>query len=477
MPENAAPQPLEDPRRRVEELLRENKAAAEEEGANAEGSLATETVSDDDWRDAVRQQLEKMHEADVADLLERLPLEDRATVWATIPQHLLGGVLLEVSEPLCESLIELTPTETMVSLLQKMNGDDVAALMRELPKNDAARLMRLAGLADNSDVRASLAFADNTVGALMDYQPVLAREDESVGGVCARLQQRRELPSHCDKLFIVDDWERLAGVLPLKWLLLNSPEARVCDIMIKQNLHTFSPDDEVEDAAGAFERYDLITAPVLDGKHKIVGRLTIDEIVEYMHENRSRDLLNSAGVSDSEDLFAPVFQRFGNRWLWLFVNLLAAFFISRVVGLFEGTIEQLVALAALMPVVAGMSGNIGNQTATLTVRALALGQLSMENWRSAMRNELLLSIVNGCLWGGLVGIYAYLLYNRWDLGVVMVVSMILCFLSGAAAGFAVPVIMQRFGRDPALGTTVVISAVTDTLGFLIFLGMGALFLL
>lgn len=456
---------LEDPRRRIEELLREKRDADAQGGAGVA------------WEEPVRDWLLKMHEADVADLLEQLPMGERAAVWAVIPQQMLGGVLLEVSGELCENLIELTPTETTVSLLREMNGDDVAALMRELPKGDAARLMRLAGLADNADVRASLAFGDETVGALMDYQPVLAREDDTIGGVCEELRRLRELPSHCDKLFVVDDWERLAGVLPLKRLLLHPPTAAVREIMVQENVHTFSPHESVEDAAGAFERYDLITAPVLDGKHKVVGRVTIDDIVEHMHNNRSRELLNSAGVKEEEDLFAPVFQRFGNRWAWLFINLLAAFFISRVVGLFEHAIAQLVALAALMPIVAGMSGNIGNQTATLTIRALALGRLNGENWKSAMRSELWLSVANGAVWGGLVGVYAYLFYDRWDLGAVMVAAMTLCFLFGALAGFAVPVLMQHFGRDPALGTTVVISAVTDTLGFLIFLGMGALFLL
>ena len=421
--------------------------------------------------------LSDMHEADIADLLERLPDNDRATVLALMPQSKLGAVLAEVSAYLCDNLVALTPADTMVAALTQMQSDDVAALLRELRKPTAARLMRLAGLADNREVRASLAFDANTVGALMDYQPVLADEAETAADIIARLRRAAALPPHCDKLFIVDDWERLTGVLPLKYLLQNPPDARIADIMVSDHLHTFTPDDSIEEAADAFEKYNLITAPVLDDDHKVIGRIAIDDLFDEMRESRNRDLLTTAGVREDEDLFAPLLRRFGNRWRWLFINLVAAFVISRVVGLFEGAIEQIVALAALMPIVAGMSGNIGNQTATLTIRALALGHISRNNWRPLLISEVFLSLINGAVWGAFAGAFAYFLYQRVDLAVVLLVSMTLCFLAGALTGFAVPLFMQRLKRDPALGATVVVSAVTDTFGFFVFLGMSAFLLL
>ena len=425
----------------------------------------------------VEKDLSGLHEADIADLLESLPKPHRQMVWRMLDESLLGGILLEVSDGLCEYLIEQTPTTQMVAVLQEMSADDVASLLRELPKNDAARLMRLAGLIDDADVRASLSFKDDTAGALMDFQPVLARETDRVDAIRGQLQQMGELPSHCDKLFIVDDWERLAGVLPLKRLLLNLPELEARDIMVSENVHAFTPDTDIETIANAFERYDLITAPVIDDKHKIVGRVTIDELFDHLHSERSRGLLKSAGVSEEEDLFASVPVRFANRGRWLFVNLIVAFFVSRVVGLFEGAIGSFVALAVLMPIVAGMSGNIGNQTATLTVRALALRQINTANWRTVMYNESVLSLVNGLFWGSAVGGFSYLLYQRWDLAIVLIVSMTLCFLASALTGFSVPIFMQRLGKDPALGTTVVVSALIDTLGFFVFLGLGSLFLI
>ena len=434
-------------------------------------------VDEGEWHRQITEALDELHEADIADIIEQLPIEERAILWGVLSPVQIGEVLREVSDQLCDQLIEITQTEDMVEALRLLDADDVAGLMRELPKSHAARLMRLAGLADNSEVRASLSFAEGTVGELMDFLPVLAREDESVGDICGRLRTVAALPSHCDKLFVVDKWERLSGVLPLKLLLINPPESLAGDVMVAENLHVFDTDDSVEEATSAFERYDLISAPVLNDQRKVIGRITIDELFDELHQARSRELLNSAGVQEEEDLFAPVLHRFGNRWRWLFINLVAAFLISRVVGLFEGTIVQLVALASLMPIVAGMSGNIGNQTATLTVRALALGQINRGNWNQIVRNEALTSILNGVVWGGLVAIFAYALYGRLDLAVVLVLAMTLCFLSGATAGFAVPILMQRMGRDPALGTTVVISAITDTLGFLIFLGTAALFLI
>ncbi len=425
----------------------------------------------------IQSSLVLLHEADVADLLESLSKSKRQIIWPLIDISVIGQVLLEVGNNLCEDLIELTPTDTMVTMLKTMDPDHVASLMRELPKSDAARFIRLANLSSNSEIRASLSFKDNTVGSLMDFQPVIASELESVGKIVERLQKNHTLPSQCDKLFIVDDWERLAGILPLKRLLLNESNVIAKDIMITENIHTFTTDVNIDIAVGAFERYDLISAPVIDEKHKVIGRIIISEVFDHVHEEQNADLLTSAGITDKEDLFASVGERFRNRWWWLFINLIAAILISRIIGLFEASIEQLVALAVLMPIVAGMCGNIGNQTATLIIRALALQQIKPNNWVDIIKNEAKLSIVNGLLWGGLVGIFAYFLYQRLDLSIVLLAAMTLCALCGAIAGFFVPITMQRLGRDPALGTTVVISVVTDSLGFLFFLGMATLFLL
>ena len=418
----------------------------------------------------------QMHEADIADTLEAVPPPQRLAAWRGIPPEMQAEVLMELSGQARPPLLTETAEDSLAALLRRMPAEDVADMLRDVRAAARARLIRLAGLAEDSRLRASLAFPENTVGALMDFDAVTARETDSVGEIRRRLQERGELPGHCDKLYIADGRDRLAGVLPLKRLLLNPPETPVRDVMVGGNLYFFRPEDGVEKAAGAFERYDLISAPVLDEGNKIAGRITVDEIVEHMQESRGRGLLNSAGVDGEEDLFASLPRRFGNRWRWLFVNFWAVLVISLVVGVFEDAITRVVALASLMPVVAGMSGNAGNQTATLTVRALALDQISGLNWRAVVRGELLLALTNGLVWGGAVGGFAFWIYGRWDLSAVLVASMAVCFLAAAAAGFFFPLLMKKLGKDPALGASVVLTSAVDTLGFLVFLGLGALFL-
>jgi magnesium transporter len=240
---------------------------------------------------------------------------------------------------------------------------------------------------------------------------------------------------------------------------------------------SFHPDGDGYEAAQAFERYDLISSPVVDKNGKLIGRLTIDEMVDLIREESETEVLNMAGLREEEDIFASVWRSLRNRWSWLAVNLVTAFLASRVIGLFEGSIEKLVALAALMPIVAGIGGNSGNQTITMIVRAMALDQVSTGNTSRLMRKELAVALINGLVWGGVIGVVAYLLYNSWSLGIVMMAAMTLNLLLAAFMGVLIPMTLVRFGRDPAMGASVMITAMTDSGGFFIFLGLATLFLL
>ena len=239
----------------------------------------------------------------------------------------------------------------------------------------------------------------------------------------------------------------------------------------------FRPEDNTEEAAQAFERYDLVTAPVTDADGKLIGRLTVDEMVDVIREETEADMLNMAGLQEDEDLFAPVLDSVKNRWMWLAINLCTAFLASRVIGAFEGSIAQIVALAALMPIVAGIGGNSGNQTITMIVRAMAMGQLSGSQALHLLRKEVGVALINGVIWGGVMGVVAWLLYKNIGIGLVMVAAMTLNLLLAATVGVLIPVIMDKLGRDPALGSSVLITAVTDSGGFLIFLGLATIFLL
>jgi magnesium transporter len=236
------------------------------------------------------------------------------------------------------------------------------------------------------------------------------------------------------------------------------------------------PEDSAEDAASAFERYDLVSAPVVDGEGKLIGRLTVDAVVDYIRQSSAESRLAEAGLQHEEDVFAPVLDSFKNRWAWLAVNLVTAFIASRVIGVFEESIVQLVALAALMPIVAGIGGNSGNQTVTMIVRALALGQIQRPYWTKLLGKEIGVALLNGVVWGTLLGAMAYLFYGSVALGGVMALAMLLNLMLAAAMGVAIPWMRARRGKDPAPGSSVLITAVTDAGGFFIFLGLATLFL-
>ncbi|MDP1682991.1 MAG: magnesium transporter, partial [Burkholderiales bacterium] len=285
-----------------------------------------------------------------------------------------------------------------------------------------------------------------------------------------------ELPDQTDKLFVVDHEDALKGVLPLKRLLIHDPDALVSAVMV-DDVVLFHPEDEADDAAQAFERYDLVTAPVVDAHNHLIGRLTVDVVVDYIRDASESEKLGLAGLREEEDLFASVWKSVQNRWAWLAINLVTAFIASRVIGAFEGSIEKLVALAALMPIVAGIGGNSGNQTITMIVRALALGQLQPISARKLILKELGVAGLNGLIWGSVMGVIAYLLYSNIALGAVIMSAMTLNLLLAAVMGVLIPLFMVKTGRDPAVGSSVLITAITDSGGFFIFLGLATLILL
>ncbi len=243
------------------------------------------------------------------------------------------------------------------------------------------------------------------------------------------------------------------------------------------DVNTFHPADDAYDVAQAFERYDLVTAPVVDEWGHLIGRITVDAMVDVIREESDSEVLSRGGLREEEDIFASVWKSVQNRWAWLAINLMTAFIASRVIDLFEGSIRQLVALAALMPIVAGIGGNSGNQTTTMIVRALALKQITAESARRLWGKELVVALFNGVVWGGVIGCVAWWLYGNWALGLVMMVAMTLNLLLAALCGVGIPVLMTKLGRDPALGSSVLITAMTDSGGFLIFLGLATLFLM
>lgn len=425
----------------------------------------------------LRRKLDRLHPADIACVLEALPLEDRLFVWDLVKAEKDGDILLEVSDAVRSTLLGTMDAEEIKAAAETLDADELADLAPDLPPEIMQDVLASLDQEEQEQVRAAMSYPEGTVGALMDFDMVTVREDVTLEVVLRYLRRFEELPDHTDKIFVIDREERLRGVLTLESLLINDPETEVSTVMQSKSIVSFSPDDSADSATNAFERYDLVSAPVLDSEKGVIGRLTVADMVDHIREESEAEILSNAGLREEEDIFAPVIRSVKNRWAWLAVNLVTAFIASRVIDLFEGSIEKLVALAALMPIVAGIGGNAGNQTITMIVRAIAMGQVQPSAVWRLLRKEIGVAVINGIVWGGVVGVAAWLLYGNYELGLVMTAAMMLNLLLAATAGVVIPLIRQRLGRDPALGSSVLITALTDSGGFFIFLGLATLFLL
>lgn len=425
----------------------------------------------------LRTELDKLHPADVAYLLEALPTEERLVAWDLVRAEREGEILLEVSDAVRESLIASMDQKELVAAAETLEADEIADLAPDLPEEVVQDVIKALPQEERVLLRAALSYEEGTVGALMDFDQVTVRPDVSLEAATRYLRMLDELPAHTDQLFVVDRAGKLRGSLPLARLIVTDLEREVGEVMVPEVVK-LRPEDSAEDAAQAFERYDLVSAPVVDQiSGTLVGRVTVNTVVDYIREKSAESQLAEAGLSKEEDVFAPVLDSFRNRWAWLAINLVTAFVASRVIGAFEGSIEKLVALAALMPIVAGIGGNSGNQTITMIVRALALGQIQATYWRKLISKELGVATLNGVIWGGLLGVATFLLYRNVALAGVMALAMLLNLLLAAGMGVAIPWLRARFGQDPAVGSSVLITACTDSGGFFIFLGLATVFLL
>lgn len=466
----------------VQEMLRRHHVVFElahrqRHGEQADRQELVESLVHRQAQSELRNRLEPMHPADIAYILEALPLDERLTVWNLVKAERDGEILLEVSDSVRETLIESMDRDELVDAVESLDADEIADLAPDLPTDVVEEVRSQLSLEEREQLRAAMSCPEDSVGARMDFDAVSVREDVTLETVLRYLRRFERLPEHTDQVFVVDRDDILRGALPLDSLLTNEPEVMVMDVM-RRDVLTLQVLDSQSEAAQAFERYDLISAPVTDPQGRLLGRLTVAEVVDVIREEGDADLLSQAGLREDEDLFSSVWRSAKNRWLWLAINLCTAFFASRVIGGFEGVIEKVVALAALMPIVAGIAGNSGNQTMTLFIRSLALGQVNAANARRLVVKELAIAGLNGVVWGGIAGLCAWWLYSESPqgvlLGLTMTLAMILNLLLGALIAMAVPLGLQRAGRDPALGSSVLLTFSTDSMGFFIFLGLASL---
>jgi magnesium transporter len=435
-----------------------------------------ETLLHKQHQAALKFKLDQLHTADIAYILEALPLGQRLVIWNMVKSELDGQILLEVSDAVRQTLISDMDADELLTATEELDTDEIADLAPDLPEEILQELLESLNDQSRAQLESLLSQEEDTVASLMDFGMVTIRDDITLGVVLRYLRRRGNLPEHTDKLFVVDHQNVLKGVLSLKHLLVNNPESPVAKLMSKEVV-SFKLSDEAADAARAFERYDLLTAPVVDEHNRLQGRVCIDAVVDYIREESDGEMLNQAGLLEEEDLFSGIWQSLKNRWFWLGINLITAFVSTRFIGLFEDTIERIVALASLMPIVAGIGGNTGTQTSTLIIRSLALGLISPANVRKLVTKELAIAVLNGLVWGSVIGLVAYGLYHDVQLGIVMATAMMLNLLVAAVMGLAIPLVRNHLNMDPAVGASVLLTAITDSMGFFIFLGLATVFLL
>ena len=382
-------------------------------------------------------------------------------------------MLLEVEDWVRESLIEAMDRQDLVAATGNMDADELADLAPDLPPDVVAEVQKGLTEEERAQLLEAMGYPEDSVGAIMDFEMVRVREDVTLEVVLRYLRRLHELPDHTDQIFVVDRQDKLQGILPLSRLLVSEPETEVRAVMNSDFL-TLNPLDSDADAAGAFERPGL--GPVMDDQGRLIGRVTIADVVDVMREDSQEQALSRAGLQE-EDIFAPVSTALRNRAPWLLFNLCTAATASFVASQFEGTVSQIVILAFLMSIVAGIGGNSGNQTMTLIIRALAMGRITGRNLWQLVKRELFVTLMVGLCGSLVAALFAWAISHSIAIALVMMAAMICNMLVGASVGVLVPMVRARFGKDPAMGSSVLLTFATDSLGFFIFLGLATLFLL
>ncbi|MDX1594979.1 MAG: magnesium transporter [Gammaproteobacteria bacterium] len=424
----------------------------------------------------LRKMLNDLHPAEIALLLESLPEAQRELTWELVYSENRGDVLAELNDEVRAKLLRQMETHELVSITEELDTDDLVDILQDLPDRVVREALASLDKQNRHRIEAALRFDEDSAGGLMSTETVTVRADVTLDVVLRYLRMRGEIPDLTDSLFVVNRFDTYLGLLALSDLLTHDPGETVADVM-SLDTDGISPEMEASEVALLFEKRDLVSAPVIDDHGRLLGRITIDDVVDYIREEADEAQLARAGLDPEDDIFAPVVTSTRRRAVWLGINLVTAFMAAYVIGLFERTIEQIVALAVLMPIVASMGGIAGGQTLTLTIRGLALGQVTGSNSRWLMTKELAVGGLNGLIWALVVAGVAVYWFGDLQIGYVIAAAIVINLVCGAAAGITIPLVMRRLDIDPALAGNVVLTTVTDVVGFMAFLGLATLFLL
>ncbi|WP_372780184.1 magnesium transporter [Litorivivens sp.] len=422
----------------------------------------------------IRRMLNSLPPADVAHLLESTPPKIRAILWQLIDLETEGDIIQYLNDEVQAQFLKEMDAEEVAAIAENLEADDLVDILQQLPDRVIQEVLSSMDHQDRQRVEHILAYDEDTAGGLMNTDTITVRPNITLDVTLRYLRRHENLPEMTDHLIVVSRSDEYIGILPLRRILVSDPSVTVREVMSTDMdaIPASMPDTEV---AKLFERHDWVSAPVVDSAGRLVGRITIDDVVDVIRENADHSLLSMAGLDEDEDTFAPVMKAAPRRAMWLGINLITAFIASAVINLFEGTIDKVVALAVLMPIVASMGGVAGTQTLTVVIRGMALGHISKNNSRWLINREVLVGAINGLIWAVVVAIAATLWFDDRTIGFIIAAAMIINLITAALAGALLPMIMQKLKIDPALAGGVALTTVTDVIGFMSFLGLATYF--
>ena len=424
----------------------------------------------------IQNTLSSLNPSEIARLLESLTQRERNVLWQMVDQEDEGEILKELIEEVRQNLISQMNASELIAATQDMELDDLADILSDLPNQITDQVIKALDKQDQNRLESVISYDENTAGGLTNPKIVSIRRGVNIDGLMKYLRNMHALPENTNYIYVINRDNQYIGAVKLVDLFTQSKEMPIEEIM-DSNVKAIHADVLAEEVAIEFQDLDLISAPVTDSNNRLLGQITIDDVVDVIQDQVNSEMFNMAGLDDEDDMFAPIFISSKRRAVWLGANLVAAFIVATAVSLFQETLDQIVILAVLMPIVASMGGVAGNQTLILVIRGIAMGKIQKSNAMKLLNKEALVALLNGFIWSIVVSIFSVILFNtKWEIGIIVGLSMLINIIASAIAGVSIPFFLKRIGIDPALAGGVMMTTLTDVLGFITFLGLATLFL-
>ena len=424
----------------------------------------------------IQNTLSSLNPSEIARLLESLTTRERNVLWQMVDKEDEGEILKELIEEVRQNLISQMDTSELIAATQDMELDDLADILSDLPNQITDQVIKALDTEDQNRLESVISYDEDTAGGLTNPKIISIRRGVNIDGLIKYLRNMKSLPENTNYIYVIDRDNQYIGAIQLVDLFTQSKDMLIEEIM-DSNVKAINANVKAEEVAIEFQDLDLISAPVIDSNNKLLGQITIDDVVDVIQDQVNSEIFNMAGLDDEDDMFAPILISSKRRAVWLGANLVAAFIVATAVSLFQETLDQIVILAVLMPIVASMGGVAGNQTLILVIRGIAMGKIQKSNAIKLLNKEALVALLNGFIWSIVVSIIAVILFKtKWEIGIIVGISMLINIIASAIAGVSIPFILKRIGIDPALAGGVMMTTLTDVLGFITFLGLATVFL-